>query len=50
MDIKTKTGQRIKEIRTEKGLTQEAVAFKAVRNILYSFVAGIGKSFHNYLV
>ena len=29
MDIKTKIGLRIKEIRTEKNLTQEAVAFKA---------------------
>ncbi|MBK8608467.1 MAG: helix-turn-helix transcriptional regulator [Chitinophagaceae bacterium] len=29
MDIKTKIGLRIKEIRTEKELTQEAVAFKA---------------------
>ena len=28
MDIKTKIGLRIKEIRTEKELTQEAVAFK----------------------
>ncbi len=29
MDIKAKIGMRIKEIRTEKNLTQEAVAFKA---------------------
>jgi transcriptional regulator with XRE-family HTH domain len=29
MDIKTKIGLRIKEIRTEKNLTQEAVAWKA---------------------
>jgi transcriptional regulator with XRE-family HTH domain len=29
MDIQVKIGQRIKEIRTEKNLTQEAVAFKA---------------------
>ena len=29
MDIKTKIGLRIKEIRTEKNLTQEAIAFKA---------------------
>ena len=29
MDIKTKIGLRIKEIRIEKELTQEAVAFKA---------------------
>jgi transcriptional regulator with XRE-family HTH domain len=29
MDIKIKIGLRIKEIRTEKELTQEAVAFKA---------------------
>lgn len=29
MDIITKIGLRIKEIRTEKELTQEAVAFKA---------------------
>ena len=29
MDIKTKIGLRIKEIRTEMELTQEAVAFKA---------------------
>ena len=29
MDIKTKIGLRIKELRTEKDLTQEAVAFKA---------------------
>jgi transcriptional regulator with XRE-family HTH domain len=29
MDIQVKIGQRIKEIRTEKILTQEAVAFKA---------------------
>lgn len=29
MDIQAKIGQRIKEIRTEKNLTQEAVAFKA---------------------
>ena len=29
MDIKTKIGLRIKELRTEKELTQEAVAFKA---------------------
>jgi len=29
MDIKTKIGLRIKEIRNEKQLTQEAVAFKA---------------------
>ena len=29
MDIKTKIGLRIKEIRTEKELTPEAVAFKA---------------------
>ena len=29
MDIKTKIGLRIKEIRTEKNLTQEGVAFKA---------------------
>ncbi len=29
MDIKTKIGQRIKELRTEKNLTQEAIAFKA---------------------
>jgi transcriptional regulator with XRE-family HTH domain len=29
MDIKTKIGLRIKELRTKKNLTQEAVAFKA---------------------
>jgi transcriptional regulator with XRE-family HTH domain len=29
MDIQAKIGQRIKEIRTENNLTQEAVAFKA---------------------
>ncbi len=29
MDIKAKIGIRIKEIRTEKNLTQEAVAWKA---------------------
>lgn len=29
MDIKAKIGMRIKEIRTDKTLTQEAVAFKA---------------------
>jgi transcriptional regulator with XRE-family HTH domain len=29
MDIKVKIGLRIKELRTEKNLTQEAVAFKA---------------------
>ena len=29
MDIRTKIGLRIKELRTEKELTQEAVAFKA---------------------
>ena len=29
MDIQTKIGLRIKELRTEKNLTQEAVAFKA---------------------
>lgn len=29
MDIQSKIGHRIKEIRTEKNLTQEAVAFKA---------------------
>ena len=29
MDIKTKIGLRIKELRTEKELTQEAVAWKA---------------------
>jgi len=29
MDLKTKIGLRIKEIRTEKNLTQEAIAFKA---------------------
>jgi transcriptional regulator with XRE-family HTH domain len=29
MDIKTRIGLRIKELRTEKELTQEAVAFKA---------------------
>jgi transcriptional regulator with XRE-family HTH domain len=29
MDIKTKIGMRIKELRTEKKLTQEAIAFKA---------------------
>jgi transcriptional regulator with XRE-family HTH domain len=29
MDIKTKVGLRIKELRTEKNLTQEAVAWKA---------------------
>lgn len=29
MDIKTKIGLRIKEIRTEKNLTQEAVAWKS---------------------
>jgi transcriptional regulator with XRE-family HTH domain len=29
MDIQVKIGHRIKEIRTEKNLTQEAVAFKA---------------------
>ncbi len=29
MDIQVKIGQRIKEIRKEKNLTQEAVAFKA---------------------
>lgn len=29
MDIKEKIGLRIKEIRSEKSLTQEAIAFKA---------------------
>lgn len=29
MDIKTKIGLRIKELRTDKNLTQEAVAWKA---------------------
>lgn len=29
MDIQAKIGNRIKEIRTEKNLTQEAVAFRA---------------------
>jgi transcriptional regulator with XRE-family HTH domain len=29
MDIKTKIGLRIKELRTQKNLTQEAVAWKA---------------------
>ncbi len=29
MDIKTKIGLRIKELRTEKNLTQEGVAWKA---------------------
>ncbi len=29
MDIKVRIGLRIKELRTEKNLTQEAVAFKA---------------------
>ena len=29
MDIKTKIGLRIKELRIERNLTQEAVAFKA---------------------
>jgi len=29
MDIQVKIGARIKELRTEKNLTQEAVAFKA---------------------
>jgi transcriptional regulator with XRE-family HTH domain len=29
MDIKTKIGLRIKELRTQRELTQEAVAFKA---------------------
>ncbi len=29
MDIQVKIGQRIKEIRIEKNLTQEAIAFKA---------------------
>ncbi len=29
MDVKTKIGLRIKELRNEKNLTQEAVAFKA---------------------
>jgi len=29
MNIQTKIGLRIKEIRTEKNLTQEAIAFKA---------------------
>lgn len=29
MDIQVKIGQRIKDIRKEKNLTQEAVAFKA---------------------
>jgi len=29
MDLKTKIGLRIKEIRTKKNLTQEAVAWKA---------------------
>ena len=29
MDIKTKIGLRIRELRTEKNLTQEAVAWKA---------------------
>ena len=32
MDIKTKIGLRIKEIRTEKELTQEAVVFKDEKN------------------
>jgi transcriptional regulator with XRE-family HTH domain len=29
MDIKAKIGLRIKELRTERNLTQEAIAFKA---------------------
>jgi transcriptional regulator with XRE-family HTH domain len=29
MDIQVKIGKRIKELRTEKNLTQEAIAFKA---------------------
>ena len=29
MEINEKVGQRIRELRTEQGLTQEAVAFKA---------------------
>ena len=29
MDIKAKIGLRIKELRTEKNLTQEAIAWKA---------------------
>ena len=29
MDIQVKIGERIKELRTAKNLTQEAVAFKA---------------------
>ena len=29
MDIQVKIGERIKELRTEKNLTQENVAFKA---------------------
>ena len=29
MDIQVKIGERIKQLRTEKNLTQEAVAFKA---------------------
>jgi len=29
MDIKTKIGLRVKELRTEKNLTQEAIAFKS---------------------
>ena len=29
MDIQVKIGHRIKELRTEKNLTQEAIAFKA---------------------
>jgi len=29
MDIQAKIGERIKELRTSKNLTQEAIAFKA---------------------
>ena len=29
MDIRVRVGQRIKELRIEKGLTQEGIAFKA---------------------
>lgn len=39
MDIQVRIGQRIRELRTEKNLTREAVAFKA----------GIDRTFMNHV-
>ena len=39
MDIKTKIGLRIMEIRTEKELTQEAVAFEFSDKFLHKILA-----------